>query len=158
CHQRSARPPARRAPGDRRPVRVLRLLSQGRPGRRLTHGRATGGTAWAPEELATFRDRLLETLRPKARPQGLSPYELTRRLRELFPRDTVLVTDVGSVKAITTQAWAAYAPRTFFESNGLSSMSYALPGAMAARPSESWRAVRRGGLRRGGRGARRVGA
>jgi acetolactate synthase I/II/III large subunit len=95
--------------------------------------RVPGRTEWAAEDLAALRARLLDALRPKAQPQGLSPYELTRGLRELFPRDTVLVTDVGSVKAITTQAWTAYEPRTFFESNGLSSMSYALPGAMAAR-------------------------
>jgi acetolactate synthase-1/2/3 large subunit len=88
---------------------------------------------WPPEELRALRADLLRVLRPTAPPRGLSPYELTRRLRELFPRDTVFVTDVGSVKAITTQAWTSYEPRTFYESNGLSSMSYALPGAMAAR-------------------------
>src|SRR5262249_38397810 len=42
-------------------------------------------------------------------------------------------TDVGSIKSITTQAWTAYEPLSFFESNGLSSMSYAFPAAMAAR-------------------------
>ena len=70
---------------------------------------------------------------PVVPPRGLSGVELTRRLRTLFPRDTILVTDVGTVKMITTQAWASYEPLTFFESNGLSTMSYAFPGAMAAR-------------------------
>ena len=51
----------------------------------------------------------------------------------MFPRDTILVTDVGSVKMVTTQAWSTYAPLTLFESNGLSAMSYSLPAAMAAR-------------------------
>ena len=77
--------------------------------------------------------RLEAVLRPTGRPRGLSGFELTRRLRERFPRHTVFVTDVGSVKMITSQAWAAYEPLTFFESNGLSAMSYALPAAMAAR-------------------------
>jgi acetolactate synthase-1/2/3 large subunit len=54
-------------------------------------------------------------------------------LRELLPRDTILATDVGAIKSITSQAWAAYEPLTFFESNGLSAMSYAFPAAMAAR-------------------------
>jgi acetolactate synthase-1/2/3 large subunit len=58
---------------------------------------------------------------------------LTRRLRELFPRETIFTTDVGSVKMIATQAWTTYEPRSFFESNGLSAMSYSLPAAMAAR-------------------------
>jgi acetolactate synthase-1/2/3 large subunit len=64
---------------------------------------------------------------------GLSAHEVTLRLRDLCPADTVFVTDVGSVKLITSQAWRTYEPLTFFESNGLSTMGYALPGAMAAR-------------------------
>ena len=95
--------------------------------------RSYGPFEWTREELERFRKQLLEVLQPRARPRGLSGYELTRALRELFPRDTVFATDVGSVKAITTQAWACYEPQTFLESNGLSSMSYSLPAAMAAR-------------------------
>ncbi len=86
-----------------------------------------------PADRAQFRAQMEAVLRPSVRPRGLSGYELTLRLRELFPRDTILVTDVGSVKMVTTQAWPCYAPLTFFESNGLSTMSYSLPGAMAAR-------------------------
>jgi acetolactate synthase-1/2/3 large subunit len=50
-----------------------------------------------------------------------------------MPRDTVFTTDVGAIKSITSQAWTTYEPLTFFESNGLSAMSYSLPAAMAAR-------------------------
>jgi acetolactate synthase-1/2/3 large subunit len=88
---------------------------------------------WTPEDRSSFRSGLDAALRPAAPLRGLSGYELTLRLRELFPRDTVLVTDVGSVKMITSQAWTSYEPLTFFESNGLSAMSYSMPGAMAAR-------------------------
>jgi len=80
-----------------------------------------------------FRTALEVMLRPADRPHGLSGFELTRALRDLFPRDTIFTTDVGSVKMVTSQAWASYAPLTFFESNGLSAMSYGLPAAMAAR-------------------------
>ncbi len=95
--------------------------------------RKLGPFAWTGEERRSFEENLLRTLRPAVPPAGLSPYELTRRLRELLPRDTVFVTDVGSVKAVTTQAWKTYEPSTFFESNGLSAMSYSVPAAMAAR-------------------------
>jgi acetolactate synthase-1/2/3 large subunit len=88
---------------------------------------------WTGNARTRFRADLDAALRPSTPPRGLSGFELTRRLRELFPRDTVLVTDVGSVKMITSQAWAVYEPLTFFESNGLSAMSYSFPGAMAAR-------------------------
>jgi acetolactate synthase I/II/III large subunit len=88
---------------------------------------------WSAEAVPRLRERLHAVLRPAARPRGLSGYELTRALRRLVPRDTILATDVGSIKSITTQAWDAYEPLTFFESNGLSSMSYSFPAAMAAR-------------------------
>jgi acetolactate synthase-1/2/3 large subunit len=89
--------------------------------------------AWSMSELQHLRDDVLTTLRPASPLNGLSGFELTVRLRELMPKDTVLVTDVGSIKSITSQAWRAYEPLTFFESNGLSAMSYSFPGAMAAR-------------------------
>ena len=88
---------------------------------------------WRPDTVACLRERLHAVLRPAARPHGLSGYELTRALRRLLPRDTILATDVGSIKSITTQAWEAYEPLTFFESNGLSAMGYSFPAAMAAR-------------------------
>jgi len=88
---------------------------------------------WGADNVTAFREQLHKALRPAVRPQGLSAYELTRALRALFPPDTILATDVGSIKSITTQAWAAYEPLTFFESNGLSAMSYSFPAAMAAR-------------------------
>jgi len=88
---------------------------------------------WPADVCARFRNDLDRMLRPAQRPRGISPYELTRTLRSLFPRDTILATDVGSIKSITTQAWRSYEPLTFLESNGLSAMSYSLPAAMAAR-------------------------
>lgn len=64
---------------------------------------------------------------------GLSALEVTRRLRTLFPPETIITTDVGSIKLIVSQAWQAIQPLTFFESNGLSAMGYGLPAAMAAK-------------------------
>jgi acetolactate synthase I/II/III large subunit len=88
---------------------------------------------WSADAVSQLRERLHAVLRPAAPTRGLSGYELTRALRALCPRDTILATDVGSIKSITTQAWTTYDPLTFFESNGLSAMSYAFPAAMAAR-------------------------
>jgi acetolactate synthase-1/2/3 large subunit len=88
---------------------------------------------WSTSDCSRVRDDIAGALHPPPRHRGLSGYELTRRLRELFPRDTLFTTDVGSVKMITSQAWTTYAPLTFFESNGLSAMSYSLPAAMALR-------------------------
>jgi acetolactate synthase-1/2/3 large subunit len=96
--------------------------------------RSFGPFEWAASELVAFRSELESCLRPRRAPLvGLSPWEVTRRLREACPRDTVATTDVGSVKFIVSQAWTTYEPFTFLESNGLSSMGYALPAAIAAK-------------------------
>lgn len=96
--------------------------------------RPRGPNRWMPGDVQRFRAALADVLKPPLRPVGaLSGFELTARLRELMPRDTVLATDVGAIKSITSQAWMSYEPLTFFESNGLSAMSYGLPAAMAAR-------------------------
>jgi len=95
--------------------------------------RPRGELDWEPDACPRFRERLHAALRPAAPPRGLSGYELTRALRGLLPRDAILATDVGSIKSITTQAWTSHEPLTFFESNGLSAMSYSFPAAMAAR-------------------------
>jgi len=93
-----------------------------------------GTCEWSDAEVHRFREDLQTALRPAGPLKGgLSPYEVTRRLRELVPHDTIHVTDVGSAKFATSQVWKTYEPLTFFASNGLSSMSYGLPGAMAAK-------------------------
>jgi len=105
---------------------------------------------WSAQEVSTFRERLETTLRgdasstldtdqshathlAHATQRGLSALLVTRRLRDLFPPETILTTDVGAIKSIVSQAWRSTVPGTFFESNGLSAMGYALPAAMAAR-------------------------
>jgi acetolactate synthase-1/2/3 large subunit len=97
-------------------------------------GASLGPYDWTPEDLRQLRANLEGVLRPAARPAGgLSPYELTRALRDLCPRETVMTTDVGSVKFVVSQAWTTFEPLTFLESNGLSSMGYSFPAAMAAK-------------------------
>jgi acetolactate synthase-1/2/3 large subunit len=93
-----------------------------------------GPFEWSAAEVAAYRETLDRALRPGRRSKlGLSPYEVTLCLREAVPRDTLLATDVGSIKSVTSQGWATFQPLTFFESNGLSSMRYGFAGAMAAK-------------------------
>jgi acetolactate synthase-1/2/3 large subunit len=54
-------------------------------------------------------------------------------MRRLLPRDGILTVDVGAHKLIAMAQWAAYEPETFLTSNGLSSMGYAIPSAIAAK-------------------------
>ena len=89
---------------------------------------------WMDTDLASFRREMEGRLRPAVpAAHRLSPCEVTRCLREACPRETIATTDVGSVKFIVSQAWRCDEPHTFLESNGLSSMGYGLPAAMAAK-------------------------
>jgi acetolactate synthase-1/2/3 large subunit len=54
-------------------------------------------------------------------------------VRSALPRETIATTDVGSHKLLAGQGWTTYAPRTLLMTNGLSSMGYSLPAAIAAK-------------------------
>jgi acetolactate synthase-1/2/3 large subunit len=94
--------------------------------------RGLGSCDWTREDIDGVRTEIDAALRPTHMLAGLSGCEMTRRLRELFPRETIFATDVGSVKMVTTQAWRCYEPQTFLVSNGLSAMGYSVPAAIAA--------------------------
>jgi acetolactate synthase-1/2/3 large subunit len=107
----------------------------------LTERGRFGAKDWTREDERAFRADLERTLvgregREQQEGQdgkGLSALAVTRCLRDLFPPETIVSTDVGSIKLIVSQAWRSTRPMTFLESNGLSSMGYSLPAAMAAK-------------------------
>jgi acetolactate synthase-1/2/3 large subunit len=92
---------------------------------------AVAAKPWPPDWLAEARRRL----RPPAldSKHGVSPLTVIRTLRALLPQEAVLTCDVGSHKYFAGQFWETYLPRTFFMSNGLSSMGYGIPAAIAAK-------------------------
>jgi len=53
--------------------------------------------------------------------------------RAILPRNTIATCDAGASRLLVVQKWEAYGPREFLTSNGLGSMGYAVPGALAAR-------------------------
>ncbi len=64
---------------------------------------------------------------------SMSPQTVLKALRETLPADGILTCDVGSHKLQACQQWQTLAPKTFLTSNGLSSMGYAIPAAVAAK-------------------------
>jgi acetolactate synthase-1/2/3 large subunit len=125
------------AAGDFRPL--LELLGDLRASLLNLAERPFGPYAWSADDERGFREAMELTLQGRDGQSaqdgrlGLSPLAVTRCLRELFPPETILTTDVGSIKLIVSQAWRSTVPLTFLESNGLSAMGYGLPAAMAAR-------------------------
>ncbi len=70
---------------------------------------------------------------PGASGRALAGWEVVLTARSALPRNAVATCDVGAHKLLAGQLWEAYAPGTFFMSNGLSSMGYGLPAAAAAK-------------------------
>lgn len=91
------------------------------------------------EDLRAFRDAFTARVRPER--EQLTAQQVLAELRATLPEDAMLTTDVGYNKAVSTQCWPAYRPRTFFVSNGLSSMGFGLPAAMGLKLAHRSRAV-----------------
>lgn len=90
--------------------------------------------AW-PAELFQRRRGVLH------RASGLPVLRIIEELRRVFPRNGIAACDVGSHKLILGQFWRAYEPGTFLVSNGLSSMGFGIPAAIAAQLVHPERAV-----------------
>ncbi len=88
----------------------------------------SGAAKWEPGALARWRRDFRSYVSP-ARP-GLTAQRALASIRDALPEDAIATCDVGYNKAVTGQCWTAYAPKTFFMSNGLSSMGYGLPAAI----------------------------
>jgi len=91
------------------------------------------------EDLRAFRDAFTARARPER--AQLTAQQVLAALREELPEDALVTCDVGYNKAVAVQCWPAYQPRTFFLSNGLSSMGYGLPAAMGLKLAHRDRAV-----------------
>ena len=93
---------------------------------------ARGIERWPDEELDRYRSAIREAIANKPA-RGLGPYQVVSTLREVFPRDTIATIDTGSHRILINHVWQSYEPRRLLQSNGLGSMGYALPAAIAAK-------------------------
>ena len=91
------------------------------------------------EDLRAFRDAFSARVRPAS--DALTAQQVLAELRTALPEDALVATDVGFNKAVMAQCWPAYRPRTYFVSNGLSSMGFGLPAAIGLKLAQRGRAV-----------------
>jgi acetolactate synthase I/II/III large subunit len=103
---------------------ALRQLSAGAPKR--------SPRRWSDGELAAHREAVRKAIahRPARR---LGPFQVVSTLRGIFPRNTLATVDTGSHRILINHVWEAYEPRRMLQSNGLGSMGYGLPAAIAAK-------------------------
>jgi acetolactate synthase-1/2/3 large subunit len=92
---------------------------------------AEEGAGWGEAAARGYRADVVDALNTPA--TGLSPQRVMEVARAILPRETIATCDAGASRLLVVQKWESYGPREFLGSNGLGSMGYALPGAMAAK-------------------------
>ncbi len=88
---------------------------------------------WSAGEIAAHLGKLKALYYAGRVHAHLNPTDVVNAVRAQMPRDTVASADVGSHKLLVGQGWTTYAPRTLLMTNGLSSMGFSLPAAIAAK-------------------------
>ncbi|MEV5753596.1 acetolactate synthase large subunit [Actinoallomurus sp. NPDC052308] len=63
----------------------------------------------------------------------MSPRRIVTDIREAMGRKDIVLADTGAVKMWMARMYPTYEPNTLLVSNGLSSMGFAVPGALAAK-------------------------
>jgi len=84
--------------------------------------------ARAEDEVRSFRESFRAFVTPRR--DRLTSQQVLAELRAALPEDALVTCDVGYNKAVTGQCLPMYRPKTFFMSNGLSSMGYGLAAAL----------------------------
>jgi len=102
----------------------LRMLAAAAP--------STAPRRWTDAELDKYRATIRDAIAFKPA-RGIGPYQVASTLRQVFPRDTIATIDTGSHRILINHVWQSYEPRRLLQSNGLGSMGYALPAAIAAK-------------------------
>lgn len=90
----------------------------------------SSAAAWPAHLIAATRAEMLDRIQPSG--STLQPWEVVAAVRGWAQADAIATCDVGAHKMLVGQLWTTAHPRTFFMSNGLSSMGFSLPTALAA--------------------------
>ncbi len=87
---------------------------------------------WGTVRVAAHHESHANPSLPEPAEGRMRPQTVLEILRRHVPRDSVVATDVGAHKICTGLIWPTYTPNSYLLSNGISSMGFGLPEAMAA--------------------------
>ncbi len=86
---------------------------------------------WDLQAVAPHRARLRAVLTPSG--PGFRPHQALETMREVLPRDGIIVSDVGAHTHLIGQLWDTRGAGNLLVSNGWSSMGFCVPAAIAAK-------------------------
>jgi acetolactate synthase-1/2/3 large subunit len=93
----------------------------------------SGEPRWAQSDLDRHRTRLRDGYYAGRVKGALNPTDVVDVVRAAMPRGSIATCDVGSHKLLIGQGWRTDAPRELLMTNGLSSMGFGVPAAIAAK-------------------------
>ena len=99
----------------------------------LTESLPSGSERWTMAAIEEHRSVLRARYFSGRVPGKLNPTDVVETVRAASPTDAIATTDVGSHKLLVGQGWTTHVPRGVMMTNGLSSMGYSLPAAIAAK-------------------------
>ncbi len=85
------------------------------------------------DEIKTFKRQFYEQLYPLEKGKLLQPSAVIRVLNETLSDDTIVTVDVGNHKIWMSRCLVQHKPRKYLVSNGLATMGFSLPAAIAAK-------------------------
>lgn len=92
-----------------------------------------GEPRWSEGEVAAHRERLRNAYYAGRVAGALNPTDVLDVVRAAMSEDAVVSCDVGSHKLLVGQGWTTHRPRGVLMTNGLSSMGFGVPAAIAAK-------------------------
>jgi acetolactate synthase-1/2/3 large subunit len=101
----------------------------------------SGQPRWTEGEVQQHREALRAAYYEGRVDGVLNPTDVVDAVREAAPRNTLATCDVGSHKLLVGQGWQTYTPRSTLMTNGLSSMGFGVPAAIAAKLADPSRPV-----------------
>ncbi len=96
---------------------------------------------WPLREIKRHRTALSEAFEAGRVAGKLNPSDVIRVSREVVDTEAIVTSDVGSHKLLIGQGWRPSRPRRLLMTNGLSSMGFSLPAAIAAKLASPEREV-----------------
>ncbi len=97
---------------------------------------ASPATTWPGETLEAYRAATATIVMPRTPKSGVSPAALFAAVNEHLDDDTICTADVGAHRILACHALKCTMPNQLLQSNGLCSMGYAIPAAVAASLAE----------------------
>ncbi|MDA7946965.1 MAG: thiamine pyrophosphate-binding protein [Hyphomicrobiaceae bacterium] len=85
---------------------------------------------WTDEEISSAREGISRTVALEG--SGHTVQSVMEAVSEIVPKDTRLTVDAGAHMFATLASWRAEEPFSVLKSNGLSTMGFALPAALAS--------------------------